>query len=115
PSRIEMLGPGGMGKTTLAMVALHNPKVSEKYPTCYFISCDSAHMCDSLVAVIASHLGLKASGKLSGAIARHLSSAPRCLLILDNFETPWEPFEGQSKVEEFLSLLTDILHVALMV
>jgi hypothetical protein len=115
PARIAILGPGGMGKTTLAMVALHDAKVAEKYPTCYFIACDSAHTCDSLVAITASNLGLEASRGLSGVIVRHLSAGSPCLLILDNFETPWEPVEGRAKVEEFLSLLADIPHVALMV
>ncbi|KAJ7662517.1 P-loop containing nucleoside triphosphate hydrolase protein [Mycena olivaceomarginata] len=115
PARIAILGPGGMGKTTLAMAALHSPKVAEKYPTCYFIPCDSAHTSDSLVATIASSLGLKASGGLVGVVTRHLSAGPPCLLILDNFETPWEPMDGREKVEELLSLLADILHVTLMI
>jgi hypothetical protein len=104
-----------MGKTTLARMALRDPKVAEKYATCHFIPCDSAHTSDSLVAIIASNLGFKGSRGLAGAIVYHLSSAPHCLVILDNFETPWEPVEGRAKVEEFLSLLADIPHVALMV
>ncbi|KAJ7873790.1 hypothetical protein B0H14DRAFT_3131133, partial [Mycena olivaceomarginata] len=113
--RIAILGPGGIGKTTLAMAAIHDPKVAEKYPTSYFISCDSAHTCDSLVAIIASNLGLEGSSTLSRAIVQHLSAAPHCLVILDNFETPWEPVEYRGKVEEFLSLLADISHVTLMI
>ncbi|KAF7344740.1 NB-ARC domain-containing protein [Mycena venus] len=114
-SRIAILGPGGMGKTTLAMAALHDPKVAGKYPTCYFISCDSAYTSNSLNSMIASSLGLESSGALSGVIIRHLSAGPPCLLILDNFETPWEPLEGRAKVEEFISLLADVQHVALLI
>jgi predicted ATPase len=58
PARVAVLGPGGMGKTTLAMAALHHPKVADKYPTRYFISCESAHTRDSLVAIIVSILAL---------------------------------------------------------
>jgi hypothetical protein len=36
-------------------------------------------------------------------------------MILDNFETPWEAMDGRAKVEEFLALLADIPHVALLV
>jgi GTPase SAR1 family protein len=32
PAQVAILGPGGMGKTTLAVTALHNPKVVDKYP-----------------------------------------------------------------------------------
>ncbi|KAF8174117.1 hypothetical protein K438DRAFT_122964 [Mycena galopus ATCC 62051] len=113
--RIAILGPGGMGKTTLAIATIHQLKVAEKYPTCYFISCDSAHTGDSLVALIASSLGLENCSGLSQTLVRHLSASLPCLMILDNFETPWEPVEGRSKVEEILSLLADIPHVALMI
>lgn len=102
-----------MGKTTLAVAAPHDEKIAAKYPTCYFISCDSAHTCDSLAAIIASNLGLEGSRGLSGIIIRHLAASASCLV--DNFETLWEPVEGREKVEEFLSLLADIPHVALIV
>jgi Cdc6-like AAA superfamily ATPase len=115
PARVAILGPGGMGKTTLAMAALHDPKVANKYPTCYFISCDSAHTSDALVATIASNLGLEVSRGVAKAVVHHLSTGPPSLMILDNFETPWEPADSRAKIEEFLSLLTDVPHVALMV
>ncbi|KAJ6548194.1 hypothetical protein DFH09DRAFT_1087314 [Mycena vulgaris] len=49
-------------------------------------------------------------------IVKHLSPETSCLLVLDNFETPWEPIAMRSKVEEFLSVLTALPpgHVALM-
>jgi hypothetical protein len=68
PARIAVLGPGGMGKTTLAMAALHHPKVANKYHTRYFISCESAHTRDSLVAIMGSHLGLDTSSTLEHAV-----------------------------------------------
>jgi hypothetical protein len=104
-----------MGKTTLAMAALHDPKVAAKYQACYFVSCESAHTTDSLVAIIASNLGIETTGRMAKNLVHHLSVGPPCLVILDNFETPWEPVEGRAKVEEFLSLLTDVPHVALLV
>ncbi|KAF7334576.1 NB-ARC domain-containing protein [Mycena venus] len=114
-ARVAILGPGGMGKTALATAALHHPKVADKYQTCYFVSCDSARTCDALVATLASDLGLEASSGLERVIVHYLSTGPPCLLILDNFETSWEPVECRAKVEEFLSLLADIAHVALVI
>ncbi|KAF8187844.1 hypothetical protein K438DRAFT_1764556 [Mycena galopus ATCC 62051] len=61
PARVAILGPGGMGKTTLAVAALHHAEVVEKYSARHFITCDAAHTNRSLIATIASHLGLEAS------------------------------------------------------
>jgi hypothetical protein len=36
-------------------------------------------------------------------------------LVVDNLETPWEPIQSRSGIEEFISLLTDISHLALIV
>jgi hypothetical protein len=115
PARVVILGPGGMGKTTLAVAALHNPKVANRYPTRHFIPCDSAATRDSLVATVASNLGLELSQVSAKYVIHHLAIEPPCLLLLDNFETPWEPVHSRGKVEEFLSLLADLTHVALLV
>ncbi|KAF7373145.1 NB-ARC domain-containing protein [Mycena sanguinolenta] len=115
PARVAILGPGGMGKTTLAVAALHSAKIVEKYPIRHFITCDSAYTKESLVATVASHLGLKAAHGTMRHVIHHLNTSPPCLVILDNFEAPWEPVEGRAKVEEFLSLLTDIPQMALLI
>ncbi|KAK7006205.1 AAA domain-containing protein [Favolaschia claudopus] len=113
--RIVILGPGGMGKTSLAMASLHHDQVVGKYPARYFVSCDSAYTADALVATVASNLGVEPSRGLAKAVVRRLSEGPSCLMILDNFETSWEPVENRSSVEEFLSLLADIPHLALLI
>ncbi|KAJ7452941.1 hypothetical protein FB451DRAFT_1521160 [Mycena latifolia] len=41
--RVAVLGPGGMGKTALAMAALHHVAVTEKYNLRHFISSESAN------------------------------------------------------------------------
>ncbi|KAJ7800145.1 hypothetical protein B0H14DRAFT_2900838 [Mycena olivaceomarginata] len=108
PARVAILGPGGMGKTSLAVAALHSAQVVDKYPTRHFIPCESAQTNDVLVATIASHLGLHITRGTARHILHHLTSQPPCLLMLDNFETPWEPVDGRPKVEELLALLADI-------
>ncbi|KAF8144174.1 P-loop containing nucleoside triphosphate hydrolase protein [Mycena galopus ATCC 62051] len=113
-ARVAILGPGGMGKTTLAVAALHHIKVADKYASRHFIPCDSAHTNDSLVAMIASNVGLNSANSARHLI-NHLSTGPPCLIILDNFETPWEPANSRAKVEEFLALLADVPHVGLVI
>jgi hypothetical protein len=104
-----------MGKTTLAMAALHHPAIMEKYGLMYFISCESANTCSDLVTNIGLYLGLEPSSQLSKSIIQHFEQCEPCLVVLDNFETPWEPIESQAQVEEFLSLLADVPSLALLV
>ncbi|KAF8144255.1 hypothetical protein K438DRAFT_2029239 [Mycena galopus ATCC 62051] len=114
-ARIAILGPGGIGKTTLAMAALHHPSLIAKYSLKYFISCESANSCAELVTNIGLHLGLEPSPQLSKAIVQYFRHCGSCVVVLDNLETPWEPLESRGQVEEFLSLLADITSLALLV
>ncbi|KAJ6533765.1 P-loop containing nucleoside triphosphate hydrolase protein, partial [Mycena vulgaris] len=114
-ARVVVLGPGGIGKTTLAMAAIHHAAVMEKYHSRYFISCESAKSSADLVSIIGSHLGLEPSRQLSKAIVCHFEESGKCLIMLDNLETPWEPLESRAGVEEFLSLLADVPDLALLI
>ncbi|KAJ7909635.1 hypothetical protein B0H13DRAFT_2330223 [Mycena leptocephala] len=115
PARVAILGPGGIGKTTLATAALHHPDISARYTHCHFVSCESAANHDDLVSLIASHLSLTPSRNTSKLIFRHFCGLPSSILLLDNIETCWEPLSSRSQVEEFLSLLTDVPHLALLI
>ncbi|KAJ7513033.1 hypothetical protein B0H11DRAFT_1698077, partial [Mycena galericulata] len=109
------IGPGGIGKTSLATAALHHPNVSAKYVHRHFISCESAANHDDLISIVVSHIGLKPSGNASKRLFRHFSDCPPSIILLDNLETSWEPLGSRSQVEELLSLLTDIPHLALLI
>ncbi|KAF8164562.1 hypothetical protein K438DRAFT_1463730, partial [Mycena galopus ATCC 62051] len=109
------IGSRGMGKTALAVAALHHTKVAEKYPERHFISGDSAQTNDSLIATIAITLGLESSAGSARHIIHHLSTGPPCLLIFDNFETTWEPMDSRAKVEQLLGLLTNVACIGLLI
>jgi hypothetical protein len=114
--RIAILGAGGIGKTSLTKVVVHHPDIIAKYEQHrHFVVCDSATNQTELAALIGAHLGLKPANDLTRLVVHHFSDGPKSLLILDNLETSWEPIESREKTEEFLSLLTDVDHLALIV
>jgi DNA replication protein DnaC len=114
-AHVAILGTGGMGKTSLATAALHNPQVEAKYLHQYFVPCHSSPTCTELAVTIADHIGLEKGSNMAKKIAHYFAYAPPSLLVLDNLETTWEALSSRSEVEELLSLLTDVPHLGLMV
>jgi predicted ATP-dependent serine protease len=113
--RVAILGGGGMGKTSLARVVLHHEEIAAKFEHRFFVSVESATTSTELAGLIGLHLGLKPGQDLTQAVVQDISKKPPCLLILDSLETVWEPMQSRGSVEEFLSLLTDVPHLALIV
>ncbi|KAJ7321695.1 hypothetical protein DFH08DRAFT_613886, partial [Mycena albidolilacea] len=114
-ARIAILGAGGMGKTSLAKAALHHPDVTSKYKECFFVPCDSATSSIEMAALIGAHIGLTPAKDLTKAVVQYFNGKPACLLTLDNLETTWEPLNSRNGVEELLSLLTGVQHLALII
>jgi hypothetical protein len=105
-----------MGKTSLARAVIHHSEIAGRYEQQrFFVACDSAATQVELAALIGTHLGLKPGKDLTHPVIQHFSGSPHSLLILDNLETLWEPTDSRANIEEFLSLLTGVEHLALMV
>ncbi|KAF8207501.1 hypothetical protein K438DRAFT_1755541 [Mycena galopus ATCC 62051] len=113
--RIAILGGGGMGKTSLARAALHHPCTTSKFEHRFFVSAEAASTSIELAALVGLHLGLNPGRDLTKAIIQYLSRKPACLLILDNLETVWEPIQTRAGIENLLSLLSEVEHLALMI
>lgn len=116
-ARITILGPGGIGKSTLALAALHHPNAITKFSDHrYFIACDSASSRSDLISLIATYFGLEGHKKPASATINYISSkSSPVLLVLDNFDTPWEPLAGRAEVEDFLSRLSGVSNLHLIV
>ncbi|KAJ7150801.1 P-loop containing nucleoside triphosphate hydrolase protein [Mycena filopes] len=117
PYRVAILGPGGIGKSSLALAALHHPDVVSHFSSQrYFISLESSTSASDMLSAIAAFLGIEETPKLSRAIVRYLSDLTQpCVMVLDNLEDCWEAPGSRGDVEDFISLLSEIRHLQLMI
>jgi Cdc6-like AAA superfamily ATPase len=114
--RIAILGAGGIGKTSLSRVVLHHPELTARYEQHrFFVHCGTVSTSIQLAALIGAHIGLKPEKDLTRPVIHYFSSITATLLILDNLEALWEPKETRGDVENFLSLLSEVEHLALIV
>ncbi|KAJ6477714.1 hypothetical protein C8R45DRAFT_1157637 [Mycena sanguinolenta] len=109
--RIAILGGGGMGKTSLARAALHHQDTLARFEQRFFVSAEPATTSVELAALIGLHIGLNPGKDLTKAVVQYFLKE----LILDNLETVWGPIQSRARVEEFLSLLTDVQHLGLII
>ncbi|KAJ7349614.1 hypothetical protein DFH08DRAFT_806964 [Mycena albidolilacea] len=115
PARMAILGGGGMGKTSLARAVLHHAITSVQFEHRFFVSAEAATTAVELAALIGLHVGLDSGKDLTKPVVQYFSRQELSLLVLDNLETVWEPLKSRGQVEGFLSLLTDIGHLALII
>lgn len=112
PPPTPVLGPPGIGKSTITLAALHHPRVAERFGARrYFVRCEGAKSRDALVGEIATALRIEPGSQIEARLFQALETSP-VLLILDNTETPWN--EDRVAVEELLSQLGAISNLALV-
>ncbi|KDQ20246.1 hypothetical protein BOTBODRAFT_184202 [Botryobasidium botryosum FD-172 SS1] len=102
---LAILGTGGIGKTSVALRAIHDPRVVRLYGSRrFFIPCASVTTYEGLITTIAASIGLPRVINLSSATLMDFltEGGGPTVLVLDNFETPWEQMDARVKVEELL-------------
>ncbi|KIK63313.1 hypothetical protein GYMLUDRAFT_241810 [Collybiopsis luxurians FD-317 M1] len=118
PAHLAILGAGGMGKTALALHILRNEEVKDKFKDrIYFVPCEISSDAPSLIQTLVQTLQLSIPAGKTGfeVVESFLVSAQKpILLVLDNFETPWNGTDDQTAVENLIDHLLDKRSVAVI-
>ncbi|KAI0043630.1 hypothetical protein FA95DRAFT_1523961, partial [Auriscalpium vulgare] len=118
-AKLTILGPGGVGKTAVALGVLHHADIRKKFQEkVYFVSCESCTTVNLLQAKLAQLLDIICENEqlLESHIFAYLNEGSDCLVTLDNFETLWEQDVSQRKqTESFLKRMVDLPGITLLV
>ncbi|KAI9433171.1 hypothetical protein H4582DRAFT_1989346 [Lactarius indigo] len=117
PARIAILGPGGCGKTTLANAVLAHRRIRERFGDArYFVACESATTSADLLVELVKALGLLDAGDASWSHIKTSLTKKKCIICLDNFESPWDQAaEIRHSVEDLLSKITSLRDITVLV
>ncbi|KDR71142.1 hypothetical protein GALMADRAFT_808114 [Galerina marginata CBS 339.88] len=118
-SRVCILGPGGMGKTSVSLAVAESWLILERFLHApVWVPCIGATSAALFLEILYTQLQVPGDKQVTfEKIVSELtiSHDPR-LIILDNFETPMTASDGtQKQVEDVLRKLAELSHVAFLV
>jgi hypothetical protein len=120
-AHVCLLGPGGMGKTSVSLAVVELPLIKEHFlgGNCVWVPCIEATSAALLLEILYIQLQVPGDKQVTlEKIISHLNTwKQRSLILLDNFETPWNgPGVGtQKQVEDILRQLAKLTHIAIFV
>ena len=121
-SRICILGPGGMGKTSVSLAVVESLLIKERFRggNCVWVPCIEAKSATLFLEILYIQLQAPGDGNKQVTLEKiiselNASKEPR-LILLDNFETPWNALGGtQKQISDILRKLAMLSHVAILV
>ncbi|TDL24337.1 TPR-like protein [Rickenella mellea] len=115
PARLAILGPGGIGKTTVAAAIFGCDDIKKIFTQHKaFTSCESLFMADQLVVNLCHCFQLTIQEKRPlKTLQSFLQGVPKALLVLDNFETVWNG--DHESTLRLLQILDSYRHLTILI
>ncbi|KAJ7584079.1 hypothetical protein C8J56DRAFT_1028080 [Mycena floridula] len=118
-ARLALLGAGGQGKTALALEVMAQLAMKACYlaKNSVWISCEEATSAELLLNTIYNSLDITwdSHNTIQDILASLRQSSDPIILLLDNFETPWNAPGQRGAVARILCDIAQFPHVALFV
>lgn len=111
------MGTGGIGKTTISRAIAHSQRICAYFQSNrYFVACDTVLTVQTLVQELLVTFRVPSNSQDPLAdLLQSLGSMGPCLLILDNFETPWDNAEQKNGLTTLLGHLHSLTNLTLIV
>ena len=120
-SRVCILGAGGMGKTSVSLGVVEQPLIKTRFlpENIVWVPCNEATSATLFLEILSTQLqvpGNSGQATIEKIISLLATSTQPRLILLDNFETPYNALDGaQKQVEDTLRRLAILSHIAILV
>ncbi|KAJ7585453.1 hypothetical protein C8J56DRAFT_1027172 [Mycena floridula] len=118
-AHIALLGAGGQGKTETALQVMAHPAIKKYYSekNSIWVPCDEATSSELFLDVIYNSLALNQDNHdtLEAILKELRRTSKPIILLLDNFETPWNAPVARGAIARILQDIAQFSHVALFV
>ena len=120
-SRVCILGAGGMGKTSVSLGVVEHSLIKAHFlpENIVWVPCIEATSATLFLEILSTQLqvpGSTGQATIKKIISLLATSTQPRLILLDNFETPYNTLDGaQKQVEDTLRRLAMLSHVAILV
>ncbi|KAJ7584810.1 hypothetical protein C8J56DRAFT_135686 [Mycena floridula] len=118
-ARFALLGAGGQGKTALALKVMAQLAMKQCYSgkNSVWISCEEATSAELLLNVIYTSLDIiwDSHNAIQDILTELDQSSDPIILLLDNFETPWNAPGQRGPVSHILHDIAQFAHVVLFI